>query len=167
LIGLVLRTDYVSTDEVKGPRRAAEICLQCGVCCVVKHSCHAQYGLQFTPNHTYVYDCLGAEEPAKNPNLWLCVSCHKCEEVCPYEVSPIRFIEAMKAEAFRNGSVHQVILDEVNQIVTTGYAFPLTGASERQRANLGLGPFSNQAAAELAVIVRRSGLADKRGEEKP
>lgn len=167
MIELVLRTDYVSTDEAKGPRRAAEICLQCGVCCVVKHSCHAQYGLQFTPNHTYVYDCLGAEEPAENPNLWLCVSCHKCEEVCPYEVSPIRFIEAMKAEAFRNGSVHQVILDEVNQIVTTGYAFPLTSASERQRANLGLSPLGSQAAAELAVIARRSGLADKRGEEKP
>lgn len=167
MIELVLRTDYLSTDDYLGPRRVAEICLQCGVCCVVKHSCHAQYGSQFTPNHTYVYDCLGAKEPARNLNLWLCVSCHKCEEVCPYEVSPVRFIEAMKAEAFKNGLVHPVILGEVNQIVSTGYAFPLTGASERQRANMGLSPLGSQAVTELAVIARRTGLADKREEGKP
>ena len=167
MIDLVLHTDCYSTGEPAELRKAAEICLKCGACCVVKHSCHAQYGSQFTPNHTYVYDCLGAEEPRKNPNLWLCVSCHKCEEVCPYEVSPVRFIEAMKAEAFREGFVHPMVLREVNQIIATGYAFPLTGASERQRANLGLEPVSDRAVEELAVIARKTRLAGRPGEGKP
>ncbi|UCH57805.1 MAG: hypothetical protein JSV18_02560, partial [Candidatus Bathyarchaeota archaeon] len=150
MIALIIRADYRAEDDSLMLKEASEICLKCGVCCVVKgHSCHVQFEEQFTPKETYVYDCLSAETPVENPNIWLCVSCHKCEELCPYEVSPISFIEAIKAKAFEERQAHPVIQSEVSNILLTGYAFPLTSASQRQRQQLGLDPPDTSSAEEL------------------
>jgi heterodisulfide reductase subunit C len=170
LIALVIRVDYEADDDLSVVE-AYEICLQCGVCCVVKeHSCHAQNDEQFDPKHTYVYDCLRADPPSENLNIWLCVSCHKCEELCPYEVSPIRFIESMKALAFENRLAHPVILGEVTNVVSTGFAFPLTASASRQRQRLGLEPFDESASDDLRKIADKTGLSEKlekyRGEER-
>ena len=169
LIILFIRVDY-DADEDLSIVEASEICLQCGVCCVVKeHSCPAQNDDQFDPKHTYVYDCLESDSPSENSNIWLCVSCHKCEEMCPYEVSPIRFIEAMKAKAFENGLAHPVIFSEVANVVSTGFAFPLTVSASKQRQRLGLGPLDISASEDLKVIADKTGLSEKlekyRGEE--
>jgi heterodisulfide reductase subunit C len=166
---MVIRVDYNADDDLSIVE-ASEICLQCGVCCVVKeHSCHAQNDDQFDPKHIYVYDCLGADPPSENSNIWLCVSCHKCEELCPYEVSPIRFIESMKAKAFEKGLAHPVIFGEVANVVSTGFAFPLTASSRRQRQRLGLEPLDESASEDLRKIADKTGLSEKlekyRGEE--
>ena len=138
---MVIRAEYPSRDGSVKSEDAAEICLECGVCCVLEaHSCHAQRDEQFDPLHTFVYDCLGSEDPAGNPNIWLCVSCHKCEELCPYDVFPVRLIEALKVRAFNSGLAHPGVVREIVQIVETGFAFPLTGSTKRQRENLGLKP---------------------------
>jgi heterodisulfide reductase subunit C len=117
------------------------------------------YDHQFNPRYTFVYDCLASEKGASNPNIWLCVSCHKCEETCPYEVSPVHFIEALKAEALGLGWIHPNIKAEVSQVVSTGFAFPLTGAVERQRQALNLKPLSTQSIDELAKIAGKTGLS--------
>jgi len=145
---------------------AAEICLKCGVCCNVANSCHVMYDRKFNPRYTFVYDCLASEKGASNQNIWLCVSCHKCEETCPYEVSPVHFIEALKGEALDCGSIHPMIRSEVSQIVSTGFAFPITGATERQRQSLKLKPLSGQAAADLGRITDKTGLASRLKEEQ-
>ena len=164
---MVLRVDYEFEDDSLELKKAAEICLQCGVCCVVKgHSCHAQYDAQFNPKNTYVYDCLGCDAPLDNPNIWSCVSCHKCEELCPYEVSPISFIEAIKAKAFEEGQAHPVIQSEVSNILSTGYAFPLTSASQRQRQQLGLNPPDTSSAEELRLIAEKAGITKKLSSEE-
>ena len=151
----------VYRDDAGGRLGAAEVCLKCGVCCNVAHSCHVMYDQKFNPRYTFVYDCLASEKGASNTNIWLCVSCHKCEETCPYEVSPIHFIEALKGEALNAGWVHPTIRAEVTQVVTTGFAFPLTGATERQRQALNLSPLSPQPLGDLAKIAERTGLMER------
>ena len=161
LLALVIRVKYDAEDNLSVVE-ASEICLKCGVCCVVKeHSCHAQLDSQFSPRYTYVYDCLGADSPSENPNIWLCVSCHKCEELCPYEVSPIRFIESMKSKAFEDGRAHPVIFGEVANVVSTGFAFPLTASSRRQRQRMGLAPLDESASEDLKKIAEKTGLSEK------
>lgn len=141
---------------------AAELCLKCGVCCTAEHSCHVMHDeAKFGPLYTFVYDCLGSPEGARNPNIWLCVSCHKCEEVCPYEVSPIKFIESLKAEATGLGVVHPTIRGEVGNVLATGFAFPLTSATERQRQALGLPALSTGPAVEVQAIAQGTGLFEK------
>jgi heterodisulfide reductase subunit C len=119
------------------------------------------YDDQFNPRYTFVYDCLSSEKGPANPNIWLCVSCHKCEETCPYEVSPIRFIEALKSEAMNNGLVHNLLKDEVAQIVSTGYAFLLTGVTDRQRKELNLEPLKPRGTSDLSVLIKRTGFSEK------
>ena len=140
-----------------GIRETAEICLRCGVCCVIEgYSCPAQYDAQFKPTQTYVYDCLGHNEPSSNLNIWQCMSCHKCEEMCPYEVSPLGFIEAMKEQALQEGHAPDSVTAELMQVITTGYAFPITSNTTRQRERLGLKPFELN--DKLSIIAEKTGL---------
>ena len=158
---MVLNVPYTYYD-LKGVRKAAEICLKCGVCCAVpEYGCPAQYGPKFNPKYTYVYDCLGHEEPSRNPSIWQCVSCHKCEEMCPYEVSPVHFIETMKELALEAGSSPASITGALEQVVSTGYAFPLTANAERQRQELGLEPLKET--EELRRIAEATGLLELLG----
>ncbi|HIH88269.1 TPA: hypothetical protein HA344_03550 [Candidatus Bathyarchaeota archaeon] len=146
---------------------AAEVCLKCGVCCNVAHSCHVMYDKKFNPKYTFVYDCLSSDKGASNPNIWMCVSCHKCEETCPYEVSPVHFIEALKGVALGVGVVHPTIRAEVAQVVATGFAFPLSGATERQRQALNLKPLPTKPLGELGKIADKTGLAARLREGQP
>jgi heterodisulfide reductase subunit C len=152
---------------VEERRRTAEICLRCGVCCTVSHRCHVMFDRRFTPTYTFVYDCLEAERPAYNANIWLCVSCHKCEETCPYDVAPINFIEAMREQALKNGVVNNIIGSEVQQIISSGYAFPLTPTTERMRQGLGLKSIKPRGVEELRVISRKTGLVSRITEANP
>ena len=155
-IDVVLNIPY-SVETPHGIKETAEICLQCGVCCVVKgYSCPVQYDAQFKPTQTYVYDCLGHDKPSANLNIWQCVSCHKCEEMCPYEVSPLDFIESMKEQALHEGVAPDAILGELEQVISTGYAFPITPSSMRQRERLGLDPVKIN--DELGIIAEKTGL---------
>lgn len=144
-----------------------EICLKCGVCCNVAHSCHVMYDKKFNPKYTFIYDCLSSDKGALNPNIWMCVSCHKCEETCPYEVSPVQFIEALKGEALGMCAVHSTIRAEVAQVMATGFAFPLSSATERQRQSLNLEPLPAKPLTELEKIANKTGLAAKLREGPP
>jgi heterodisulfide reductase subunit C len=117
------------------------------------------YDRKFTPTYTFVYDCLASEKGASNPNIWMCVSCHKCEETCPYEVSPVHFIEVLKGQALRSGCVHPTIRAEVTQVIATGFAFPVSMATERQRLALNLKPLPTKPLGDLVKIAEKTGLA--------
>ena len=97
--------------------------------------------------------------PESNPSIWLCVSCHKCEEMCPYEVSPISFIEAAKQMAVEAGEAPEAILGEIEQVLNTGYAFPITANSERLREVLGLEPL--HPTPELKRLAEATGLGGR------
>jgi heterodisulfide reductase subunit C len=153
---MVLHVKYNQKNTIGDIKKAAEICLQCGVCCVVKgQSCHAQYDPQFTPKNTYVYDCLNHDTPEKNPNIWLCVSCHKCEDLCPYDVSPLKFIDAMKEKAYQKGLAPALMTGEIKQVLETGYAFPVTANTIRLRELLELQHIESDIANELELLISK------------
>jgi hypothetical protein len=54
-----------------------------------------------------------------------------------------------------------MIVGEIQQIVTTGYAFPLTGSSSRQREKLGLDPLKQSFLEDLMRIAEKTGLTVK------
>jgi hypothetical protein len=67
----------------------------------------------------------------------------------------------MKARAFEMGYAHPMILGEVGNIVSSGYAFPLTGSSRRQREQLGLEPLGDGATEDIRKISEKTGLAQR------
>ena len=153
---MVISLEYQKIKKSK-KQKSAEICLKCGVCCVIQgHSCPAQYGSKYTPQEIYVYDVISDENPTKNPSIWTCVSYHKCEEMCPYEVNPLKYIEESKKQALKKGRAPRQIIDELSQIANTGYAFPITPHSIRQRQQNGLSELS--IIEQIKAIVKKTGL---------
>jgi hypothetical protein len=60
-----------------------------------------------------------------------------------------------------NGLVHNLLKDEVAQIVSTGYAFLLTGVTDRQRKELNLEPLKPRGTSDLSVLIKRTGFSEK------
>jgi heterodisulfide reductase subunit C len=159
--------EYKAKNELLQKFPKIEICLKCNTCALV---CPVQYA-GFSPTNTYVNNVFSAPEPEKNPNIWLCVSCHKCEEICPYEVKPTEVIEALKDEAFEKGYAPEAIREEINQVLTVGFAFPIfqsLGFINRERGRRGLQPLGERKVEEIRKIAAKTGLANKmaRGKTK-
>ena len=160
---MLISIRYEATNELLEKYPKVEKCLKCGTCSVIRgQSCHVMYDKkQFTPTKTFVYDCFTAEEPTKNPNIWLCVSCHKCEEICPYGISPTEVIESLKEAAFEQGFTPHLIQEEVEQLLSTGLAFPIFPATNNRRTKLGLSPVKKTGVEELTKIAKETGLKRK------
>jgi heterodisulfide reductase subunit C len=153
---LVLNLKYHLIGFESEAGKVAEICLKCAVCCVVKeYGCPAHYGRKYNARDTYVYDVLSHQDPLENQGIWTCVSCHKCEEMCPYEVSPIKFIERSKQEAVKIGKAPPSIYEEIMQVITTSFAFPITSNTTRLRKKNNL--------PELVIIDELQVIAEKTG----
>ncbi len=164
---MLIEAKYASRNKLLERHLKVEKCLKCGTCslaCYVTRFCG-----MFNPKDNYIYHIFSQEQPQKNPNLWLCSSCHKCHEICPYDVNPTEVIEALKEAAFEQGHIPDLILGEVEQIISTGFAFPLHSSTHTQRERLGLPRLERVDDNDLAGIVGRTGLrrkldALKRGE---
>ena len=68
------------------------------------------------------------------------------------------FIEVMKEQALQDGHAPVSITAELVQVITTGYAFPITSNTIRQRDRLGLEPLILN--EELTVIAEITGLLE-------
>jgi len=142
-----------------------ETCLRCNTCALV---CPVQYAKEFSPTNSYVTNVFSSTEPEKNPHIWLCVSCHKCEEICPYEVKPTEAIEALKEEAFEKGYAPVAIGEEINLVLSTGYALPTQSLNfiNRERVKRGLKPLNQRKINEIQKIALKTGLKNKLKEKK-
>ncbi|OGD46137.1 hypothetical protein A3K79_04920 [Candidatus Bathyarchaeota archaeon RBG_13_46_16b] len=153
---------YQEKDKLLQKHPKIEICLKCNTCALV---CPVtRYEVGFSPTNTYVGNVFSAPEPEKNPNIWLCVSCHKCEEICPYEVKPPKVIEALKEEAFEKGYAPEAIREEINQVLTAGYAFPIFQSLSfinRERTRRGLKALGERKVGEIKKIAEKTGLESK------
>ncbi|MBS7632818.1 hypothetical protein KEJ15_04245 [Candidatus Bathyarchaeota archaeon] len=163
-----VQIQYKAKDKLLKKHPKIEVCLKCNTCALVDP---AVYANGFSHTNTFINNVFSATEPEKNPNIWLCVSCHKCEEICPYEVKPVEVIEALKDEAFEKGYAPEAIREEINQVLTTGYAFPIfqsLGYINRMRGNLGLKPLEERKVEEIKKIAGKTGLEAKmeRGKAK-
>ncbi|MCJ7614686.1 hypothetical protein MUO71_08005 [Candidatus Bathyarchaeota archaeon] len=153
--------NYQARDKLLKKYPKIEKCLNCNTCALVDPVIYAH---DFSATKTFIHNVFSTSEPEKNPNIWLCMSCHKCEEICPYEVKPVEVIEGLKDEAFEKGCAPEFIREEINQVLTTGYAFPISQSLNyinRMRNNLGLEPLGERKVADLAIIARKTGLEIK------
>jgi heterodisulfide reductase subunit C len=154
---MLLSARFDGRDAQLALRREVEYCLQCAICgliCVVNHA------EVYEPRHTFVYDLFNEGIEARE-TLWGCPSCHKCEERCLYDFRPLELVKAHKEIAFAAGLAPKEIYAEFEAILSTGSAFPVSSATRRQRAKLGLPDLPETPVDELTTIAERTGLAAK------
>lgn len=73
-------------------------------------------------------------------------------------MNPLEFIEAMKEQALQSGHAPGAIIAELKQVITTGFAFPITSSTTRQRERLGLEQVKLNEG--LAIIAEKTGLLE-------
>jgi heterodisulfide reductase subunit C len=149
-----LKKRFQSYDENLEPRPETEYCLKCAVCGLV---CVVNFAEIYEPRRTFVYDLYSGDIQQKQ-TLWGCPSCHKCEERCPYEFSPLTLVKAHKEAAFKAGEAPKEVYAVVESILATGSAFPVSSATHRQREKLELPAMPEKPAGELAIIAEQTGL---------
>ena len=165
---MILQISYETREEILRRYPKIETCLKCSLCsfkdgygCYISNYGIGVDGAKFSELDTYTYNVFGQQEPTKNPNLWLCVSCHRCYEICPYDVNPNEVVEALKAAAFETGHAPELIQGEIQNVLSTSYAFPIAQSQLTQRAKLGLPPLDKTGVDDLVKIARKTGLENR------
>lgn len=146
------RKDLYDFDELR------ECCFECSVCSL---HCVVQNRKGYGGRKTFVYDLFSSEEPRVHEALWACSGCHKCAEVCPQEVDPLRVIVSLQEQAFEEGDAPSYVYDLVNLVLETGMAFPVTKKTLKDREKLGLLPPEETGNDEVRRIAGLTGLAKK------
>ena len=168
---MLLQISYETREKLLKHYPKIETCLKCSLCafkdgygCYISNYGVGADGAKFSALDTFTYNVFGAKEPVRNPNLWLCVSCHRCHDICPYDVNPTEVIESLKAAAFESGNAPDLIRGEVSSVLSTGFAFPIVESQRAQRSRLHLPTLETPPLEDLAKIAKKTGLEDKLAE---
>ncbi|MEA3471777.1 MAG: hypothetical protein U9R24_08665 [Thermodesulfobacteriota bacterium] len=135
-----------------------ECCFECSVCslhCVIQNM--EGYG----GRKVFIYDLFSSEAPQVHEALWSCSGCHKCAEVCPQEVAPLKVIISLQEQSFEEGTAPPYVYDLVELVLETGMAFPVTKKTLKDREKLGLLPPEAKGIDEVRRIAGLTGLEKK------
>ncbi|MGA7875668.1 MAG: 4Fe-4S dicluster domain-containing protein, partial [Desulfoferrobacter sp.] len=89
------------------------------------------------------------EELLQLPEIWYCLSCKRCDHVCPMTVKPARLIAHLRIEAIRRSLVKEKMLTEIQE---------LQRQLQRVRAHVVAALFSGRDPALLPDWQKLSGL---------
>lgn len=140
-----------------------ECCFECSVCslhCVIQNK--EGYG----GRKTFVYDLFSSETPQIHEALWACSGCHKCAEVCPQEVDPLRVIISLQEQSFEEGDAPPYVYGLVKLVLETGMAFPVTKKTMKDREKLGLPSPEVKCIDEVRRLAVLTGLENKLKDKK-
>lgn len=135
-------------------------CAECGAC--VEDCPVARVDSTFDPNELVRALASGdLESVLSSPELWKCVECYTCAELCPNKYDQMTILRVAKHLAIRRGQAPAAALEGMQAFRRTGR---LTEASAAQRKRLGLPPVSPPAAEELRELLEEGETtADDRG----
>lgn len=114
---------------------ALERCVLCGAC---QHDCPVSLDIEGFNPHEIIKSLLekGAEEAVRLSQIWECVGCHTCTEMCPENVGFEKILEKLKIRAIEMGSnTPEAVLKGMETLTKTG---KLGEARASIRAKLGL-----------------------------
>jgi len=134
-------------------------CAECGACaddCPV-----ARADPTFDPNALVRALAAGdVEAVLRSPDVWKCVECYTCAELCPNKYDQMTILRQAKHLAIRAGLAPAAAAEGMRAFRETGQ---LTRASSGQRRRLGLPPSPEPGAEELRALL--AGAGEDAGDE--
>jgi heterodisulfide reductase subunit C len=91
-----------------------------------------------------------AEEVIASDDIWKCLECGTCTELCPNSFGMMKVFKEAKRAALQRGIAPAETRQGIGMFQSTGV---LGKARERARAKLGLGPMPETGADELARLL--------------
>jgi heterodisulfide reductase subunit C len=131
-------------------------CYQCATCsggCPVAKLTKGEY------NPRKIIECalLGLEEKLiqqQEPNVWLCVTCQKCVELCPQGVELTEIFDIIKNYCVKSGKLPDAFKSQAELVYNTGVALPFTEPILKRRTALGLGTIKNADPLEIQTLLQ-------------
>jgi len=100
------------------------------------------------------------EAVLRSPDLWRCLECYTCAELCPNKYDQMTILRQAKHLAVRAGLAPESAREGMRAFRETGQ---LTQASVSQRRRLGLPPTSKVGAEELRELLEGGEREDEGG----
>jgi heterodisulfide reductase subunit C len=154
----MIKIYFKGREKLYDSGQLREVCFECSVCklhCVVENL--EGYG----GRNAFLYDLFGSGNPVIHRALWSCSGCHKCVEVCPQDVDPLRVIINLQERSFEEGKAPSYVYDLDELVLETGMSFPVTKKTIKDREKLGLSPLSPIPVDEIKQITVKTGLREK------
>jgi len=137
-----------------------KMCFQCGTC---TSSCPiARFTDSYRPRRIIRMVQLGLREPVlSSDSLWLCAACFTCVDRCPQNVEVASVLRVLRNMAVKKGYIPEPYRVMASNVLSTGYAYKISGARLRRRESLGLPalPTANiKNLQKLAEVIKFSKL---------
>jgi len=156
------RVDVAPFLEKWGARRAAldeaarhwiyplvRACAECGAC--VEDCPVARADSSYDPNALVKLIAAGEiEQVLSSPELWKCLECYTCAELCPNKYDQMTILRVAKHLAMARGQAPAAVLEGMRTFQDTGR---LTEASAAQRKRLQLPAVAPAPVAELRALL--------------
>ncbi len=138
-------------SEVQGGQLIKR-CLQCNTCtatCPIR-----RYSREYKPARIIRMAVLGLRKEVLSSDLiWLCASCHSCDERCPRDVKPAEIIMAIREIAVREGYISDAFLNQALNILSFGRVHEITDFENKTRFKMGLPPVPKANVREIRKVV--------------
>jgi heterodisulfide reductase subunit C len=131
-------------------------CYQCARC---TGSCPAmEVAPAIGPRET-ILRCLnlGHQQVVEDERLWLCCTCHVCEDRCPQKIPITDLLVALRNSAARRGNIPDRLRMAVELLAKSGRSM-IVHQLDEMRAHHGLKPLTPVPTDEIRDILRRAGL---------
>ena len=138
-------------------------CYQCGTCSGGCPSAQVTDGV-YNPRKIIIESLLGLQNKLiekKAPDIWLCATCQKCVEQCPQDVELTEIFTLLKNISTAKNLAPKAFYAQGRTIQSEGKAIPLQAAIARRRTQLGIPEAVKPAVAEIQIIMKTTGLAQK------
>jgi heterodisulfide reductase subunit C len=100
---------------------------------------------------------LGHQQVVEDERLWLCCTCHVCEDRCPQKIPITDLLVALRNSAARRGNIPDRLRMSVELLSKTGRSM-IVHQLDEMRAHHGLEPLTPVPVDEIRDILRRAGL---------
>ncbi len=129
-------------------------CYQCARC---TGSCPAmEVAEAFGPRET-ILRCLnlGHQQVAEDERLWLCCTCHVCDDRCPQKIPISELLAALRNSAARRGNIPDRLGISLELLAKTARSM-IVHQLDEMRAHHGLEPLPPAPVDEVRAILKKT-----------
>jgi heterodisulfide reductase subunit C len=149
--------DNIQDQKLIELRKAAKPCFQCGIC---TSSCPVfRVAPELNPRIS-VDSIITKGEVPRAGNEWLCAYCLMCDQRCPMGVSLAEILMEIKNISAREGKAPPDVIESAEMLMQDGCLSPISGRSEKKRAELGLPDLPRADPADVQKLFEATGAAD-------
>ncbi len=130
-------------------------CGTCTVCCPIR-----EIDEKYNPRKIIQMVLLGMREYVlKSDFIWLCASCHTCDDRCPQNVQLTKIMTALKNIATKEGFIHPFFRGQTKLVSTFGRLYDLEDFDNKKRKRLRL-PSLKKNFEEVSKITKKHPLKE-------